>query len=1278
MRRTPRLPLRLESFEDRLTPAVAPDPSFGVAGRTFVTPGPIPQYGTVLDAAPRPDGKLWALGTIGSNPVLLRFNPNGELDRTFDGDGVLPILKWSNDVPSFSLRRIAVQADGKVVLAGSASRAERDASGNVVTEWPGYSTDLLAVRLNPDGTPDAGFGDGGRAVVAVGDAPTSRSTTLLDVRVLADGRIVLAGDRHLSPIAYADAARPAIGTGVPAVGQAFVAARLTADGRPDAGYDGDGVATVGGDQAVPGGGGSAILADGRVVFAGALETPAGPLAPAELFATAYRLAADGSPDTTFDGDGYAQTRVLAVTAPADGVARVSSSLQFAGLDPDGRLVVGVTGQSSVEAGGKYTSDHHLYAVRFATDGRPDDTFGAGGVLDAADLNGQIQGVVQVGSPSLGPVTVLPDGRLAVVVSGSFDRDGAIVAGSEVRLFTADGRPGETVFLPSGTPGEAITPSTLVPAGDSLLLGGSAPAAGGGQSRIGLIRLSDGPTGGPGAADNQNRVGRFVPARGTPRPGLDPAFAGGSVSTLATDHGPVYAYVTAAAADADGRLLVLGTVGGSPAVVRYKPDGTLDTSFDGDGVRVLPVPAGEYYSQSLTDLAVQADGKILLAGVRYAYLGGRSESRAVVRRLTADGADDAGFGDAGEAVFRPTDGSDTVAAVAQLSDGRVVVVSTGSRYESAGGRVNRSAAVGRLTADGRPDPGYGTEGVVTLGPDALRFDDVVGAAVRPDGGVTVVGLRRPNPPAPGAAAEVFAAAVRLAADGTPEAGYGRGGAAETLLLRAEAGAGGESSVSVPSSVFAMQADGAVVVGAGFVLDSGTATAARSEFRAVRFAADGSADPGFGDGGVLTLDAAEAGDGSFTTGYRSLIALPDGRLSLVSESPVLAYLAIDFAPSPPARPVVRVRRLTADGRPDPTFRPVSVPSGDSPLTVQATDPSGRVLLAGGGSGGLGVVRLAGAPDPRPVYLSAPDGTVTAYRRAADGTLAAAGTAAPFAGYAGVVRVATADVNGDGVADTVYATGDAGSRVRIEFGAAPGAAAIAPVEFSAFEAGYDGGVCLAAGDVDGDGKAEFVLAPNAGGSGRVVVFSVAAGTPVTRATFFAIGDADFRGGATCAVGDFDGDGRADLAVASAAEGSQVAVFSGATLLGTPAGVRPPTLADVEPFASAGLTLAAGDLTGDGRADLAVGGGPGGGGRVTVLDGRALAAGGLTAVANFFVAGDGTARTGVRLAVTDVTGDGTGELVAAAGHVRAYAMSAGVTNGVEPDVLAGFAAPAVGVYVG
>ena len=310
----------------------------------------------------------------------------------------------------------------------------------------------------------------------------------------------------------------------------------------------------------------------------------------------------------------------------------------------------------------------------------------------------------------------------------------------------------------------------------------------------------------------------------------------------------------------------------------------------------------------------------------------------------------------------------------------------------------------------------------------------------------------------------------------------------------------------------------------------------------------------------------------------------------------------------------------------------------------------------------------------------------------------------GITGGVRTATGDVNGDGVPDLIVGSGpNSVTNVRVFDGVTKN------VIFTAqpFEAAFTGGVYVATADFNNDGKAEVIVTPDEGGGPVVVIFDgskISAGMNGAAETtrYFGIDDASFRGGARPAAGDFNGDGTPDLVVAAGfGGGPRVAIYNGTQVLNSFAMGSVPTRVTPDFFMFEdtlrnGAFVTAGDITGDGKAELIAGGGPGGGPRIRVFDGATLLAAAPSAnvddvvattpglqIGNFF-AGNADKRGGIRVAVKNLDGDNKADLLAGSGKgdgstVTAYAGSSfpsdSPTTLFSNEFFPGFSN---GVYVG
>jgi hypothetical protein len=201
-----------------------------------------------------------------------------------------------------------------------------------------------------------------------------------------------------------------------------------------------------------------------------------------------------------------------------------------------------------------------------------------------------------------------------------------------------------------------------------------------------------------------------------------------------------------------------------------------------------------------------------------------------------------------------------------------------------------------------------------------------------------------------------------------------------------------------------------------------------------------------------------------------------------------------------------------------------------------------------------------------------------------------------------------------------------------------------FNAYDPAFLGGLFVAAGDVNKDGFADIITAPDQGGGPLVRVFDGKTGTNLLNFNAY---DPRFLGGVRVAAGDTNGDGFAEIITgAGFGGGPLVSIFDGRTGA---------TLLSYNAYTAAfigGIFVAAGDVNGDGKADVLTTPGVGGGPLVEVFDGPT---GALYQAFNAYPPSLGLigvigemGQTGLHIAAVDVNNDGKADIVTGVGPNR------------------------------
>jgi uncharacterized delta-60 repeat protein len=294
----------------------------------------------------QPDGKIVVAGgafplfTFLGNFEVVRYNPNGSLDRSFGNGGIVTTI-FPEGSYAFD---VALQPDGKVIAAGTV----------FVDFIPGEpsNTDFALARYNSDGSLDTTFGNGGTVMTDF----FGNEDDAFSVLIQPDGKIVAVGSAN-NPSTFYD----------------FAAVRYLSDGTIDTTFGVAGkVSTDFGDQNFDRARSAALQSDGKIVAAGFAISQNGGV---QNFAVA-RYTSNGILDTTFSGDGKTQIDFGNCCQSATKVL----------LQSNGKIIT--VGYPNTE-----DSDSDFLLARLNPRGSLDATFGVGGRVRTSfgDLNGGANG-----------------------------------------------------------------------------------------------------------------------------------------------------------------------------------------------------------------------------------------------------------------------------------------------------------------------------------------------------------------------------------------------------------------------------------------------------------------------------------------------------------------------------------------------------------------------------------------------------------------------------------------------------------------------------------------------------------------------------------------------------------------------------------------------------------------------------------------------------------------------------------------------------------------------
>ena len=253
----------------------------------------------------------------------------------------------------------------------------------------------------------------------------------------------------------------------------------------------------------------------------------------------------------------------------------SSDCSGLAIQSDGKILIAGSGCGAFCPAGPFPM-----LARYTSDGALDTTFGSNGWIIYSSIVG-----------SLNSVAIDPENGW-IAAAGGTNQDGFFVMRFDPQGLLLSSK--LTTFPASGSASTALA----VQADSKIVLAGFT---------------------GNGSLNVDFALARYDGALN-----LDPTF--GIDGKVVTDFGTSNDHIASVAIQTDGKIVAAGTSSSNFGVARYNTDGSLDNSLNGDGKVVTPVGTSGAFASSL---AIQADGKIVVAGTAYQ---GSAANFAAVRYL----------------------------------------------------------------------------------------------------------------------------------------------------------------------------------------------------------------------------------------------------------------------------------------------------------------------------------------------------------------------------------------------------------------------------------------------------------------------------------------------------------------------------------------------------------------------------------------------------------------------------------------------------------------------